>query len=324
MSDSILEKINKAELNYQFLSPSRIRLMTIISGALILASIIGLFARGLNFGIDFTGGTLVEVAYPESVELSLVRSQLQDSGFDDAVVQHFGTSREVLIRMGIHSERTSETLSNDILAALKSGGQEVEMRRVEFVGPQVGGELVEQGGMAMLITLIGILIYVTVRFEYRFSLGAVLALVHDSIIVLGIFALLQMEFDLTVLAAVLAVIGYSLNDTIVIFDRIRDNFLKLRKRTPIEVMNRSINQTLVRSLVTSLTTLMVVLALFFLGGKLIHNFAAALMIGIIVGTYSSIYVASALTLWLGVSKADLQSPVAKETKEGVQSDGSQV
>jgi preprotein translocase subunit SecF len=310
-SNSFVEKLNQAELHYPFLSRKPIIVALSVSALLLLLSLGSLFTQGLQFGIDFTGGTLVEVGYKESVELQGVRDLLQDNGFEDAVVQHFGTSRDVLIRLGIRSARNSETLSTEILTLLKSSGAEVEMRRVEFVGPQVGSELIEKGGLAMLYTLIGILIYVAFRFEYRFALGAVLALMHDTIITLGMFSLFRLEFDLTVLAAILAVIGYSLNDTIVVFDRIRDNFLKMRKSDTREIMNRSINQTLVRSLMTSFTTLLAVAALFFLGGKLIHNFAAALMIGIIVGTYSSIYVASALTMSLGLSRADML-PMAKE------------
>ena len=320
-SDTILQKINQAELHYPFLTRKPIMVALSISAILIVLSIGSLFVQGLSFGIDFMGGTLVEVGYKQNVELSEVRRQLHSNGFAEATVQYFGTGRDVLIRLEQQVDKNSETLSDEILAVLQQGGQAVEMRRVEFVGPQVGAELVEKGGLAVLYTLIGIMIYVAFRFEYRFAFGAVMALVHDSLITVGMFSLFQLEFDLTVLAAVLAIIGYSLNDTIVVFDRIRDNFLKMRKRSPREVMNTSINQTLIRSLITSLTTLLAVLSLYFLGGKLIHNFAAALIIGIIVGTYSSIYIASALTLWLGVSKADLMSPVQKE--DGANPDGSQ-
>jgi preprotein translocase subunit SecF len=290
------------------------RLAVVFSTALIIASIAFLFARGLNFGIDFTGGTLIEVAYPEAADLGGIRDVLQDAGYGDAQVQHFGTSRDVLIRIAPRADRASAKLSEDILGALKSADAAVDMRRVEFVGPQVGEELTEQGGLAMLYALIGILIYVALRFEYRFSLGAVAALVHDVIITLGVFAALQIEFDLTVLAALLAVIGYSLNDTIVVFDRIRENFRKMRKGTPQQVMNTSINQTLSRTLMTSLTTLLVLLALFFLGGEIIHSFAFALIVGVFIGTYSSIFVAGSSALALGVSKADLM-PVEKEGKE---------
>ncbi|MGW8309773.1 MAG: protein translocase subunit SecF [Thiogranum sp.] len=285
-----------------------------ISLALMLLSLVVLVMRGLNFGIDFTGGTLVEVAYPQAVELGGVRDVLEEAGFADVQVQHFGTARDVLIRIAPREDKASAQLSEDVMTALKTAEPGVEKRRVEFVGPQVGGELTEQGGLAVLYALIGILIYVALRFEYRFSLGAVAALIHDVTITLGVFAFLQVEFDLTVVAALLAVIGYSLNDTIVVFDRIRENFRKMRKGSPVEIMNASINQTLSRTLMTSGTTMLVLVALFVLGGEIIHSFALALIVGVVVGTYSSIFVAGALSLALGVSKADLM-PVEKEGAE---------
>lgn len=287
------------------------KLAMMFSILLILLSIGSLATRGLSFGIDFTGGTLIEVAYPDSAQLGGIRDLLEEAGYGDAQVQHFGTSRDVLIRIAPRANRASAELSEEVLTALQNADSAVEMRRVEFVGPQVGEELTEQGGLAVLYALLGILIYITLRFEYRFSFGAVAALVHDVIITLGVFSLLQVEFDLTVLAAILAVIGYSLNDTIVVFDRIRENFRKMRKGTPTDVMNVSINQTLARTMMTSLTTLLVLLALFFLGGEIIHSFALALIVGVFVGTYSSIFVAGASTLALGVSKADLM-PVEKD------------
>jgi len=291
------------------------RLAVIFSAALLLASVLSLGVRGLNFGIDFTGGMLVEVGYPESVELAQVRATLADAGFEDAVVQHFGTARDVLIRLVPEEGISKADLSTQILRTLqREGGADIELRRVEFVGPQVGEELTEQGGLAMLIALGAILIYVALRFEYRFAVGSVAALVHDVVITLGFFSALGFDFDLTVLAAVLAVIGYSLNDTIVVFDRIRENFRKIRKGTPVDIVNRSLNQTLSRTLMTSGTTLIVLLTLFFLGGELIHGFATALIIGVLVGTYSSIYVASNTVLALGVSKADMM-PVKKEGAE---------
>jgi preprotein translocase subunit SecF len=290
----------------------------VLSLLLIAAAIVFLVTRGLNFGIDFTGGTLIEVAYPDVAELGGIRDLLEESGYSDAQVQHFGTSRDVLIRIAPRADKASAELSEDVMLALRNADSAVEMRRVEFVGPQVGEELTEQGGLAVLYALIGILIYVALRFEYRFSVGAVAALIHDVIITLGIFSLLQIQFDLTVLAAILAVIGYSLNDTIVVFDRIRENFRKMRKGSPEEVMNTSINQTLTRTLMTSLTTLLVLFSLFFLGGEIIHSFALALILGVFVGTYSSIFVAGSSALALGVSKADLM-PVEKEGKEADQS-----
>ena len=289
------------------------KLATILSLVLIVISIAAMATRGLNFGVDFTGGYLIEVGYPESIELTPVREALKAGGFDDAAVQHFGTSKDVLVRIAPREGADSAELSSQVVETLKETGQ-VEMRRIEFVGPQVGEELREQGGLAVLYALIGILIYVYLRFEWHFSLGSVAALVHDVIIVLGVFAVTQMDFDLTVLAAILAVIGYSLNDTIVVFDRIRENFRKIRKGEPVEIMNTSVNQTLSRTLITSLTTLLVLLALFFIGGEVIRGFSLALIVGVVVGTYSSIFVASTSVLAFGITKQDLM-PVKKEGAE---------
>ena len=238
------------------------------------------------------------------------------AGFEGAVVQHFGTAHDVLIRIAPRDDIDKAELSNRALDALRARDSTVELRRVEFVGPQVGEELTEQGGLAMLIALGAIFLYVMFRFEWKFSAGAVVALFHDVLITLGVFSVLGLDFNLTVLAAILAVIGYSLNDTIVVFDRIRENFRRMRRGTSEAVINRSLNQTLSRTLMTSLTTLLVLIALFILGGELIHGFATALIIGVVIGTYSSIYVASTFTLWLGVQKADLM-PVQKEGAEGV-------
>lgn len=286
----------------------------LLSGILIALSLASLAIRGLNFGIDFTGGTLIEVGYPELAELDTVRGLLDSSDFDNAVVQHFGTTQDVLIRLVPEEGMNSAEISSRVLQVLQAGGQEVQMRRIEFVGPQVGDELKEDGGLAMLYALIGILIYVTLRFESRFALGAVAALVHDVTITLGVFSITQMGFDLTVLAALLAVIGYSLNDTIVVFDRVRENFRKLRKDIAVDVVNISLNQTLNRTIMTSFTTLLVLSALYAFGGEIIHGFATALIIGVLIGTYSSIYVASPITLALGISKRDLM-PVKKEGHE---------
>ncbi|MBU0499041.1 MAG: protein translocase subunit SecF [Gammaproteobacteria bacterium] len=298
-----------SNLNIRFLRASKLAL--VLSVVAILASVAALLTRGLNFGIDFTGGTLVEVGYTESVELDKVRKDLAAGGFSDAVVQHFGSARDVLIRLPPSATQGDQKLADKVFQGLSAGGTQLELRRVEFVGPQVGSELAEDGGLALLYTLIGILVYVGFRFEYRFSLGAVLALVHDVIITLGCFSLLWYEFDLPALAAVLAVIGYSLNDTIVVFDRIRENFRRMRKGSPEEITERSLNETLSRTIITSLATFLVVLALALFGGKVIFSFAMVLIIGILIGTYSSIYVASALALALGVSKDDLM-PVQKE------------
>ncbi|QEP42004.1 protein translocase subunit SecF [Ectothiorhodospiraceae bacterium BW-2] len=296
---------------------SRRRQASLFSVAVLLIALAALLFRSLNFGIDFTGGTLIEVGYSTSADLEQVRQQLSEQGFDEAVVQHFGSASEVLIRIPPQEQLSSAAASDQIVRALKLTDESVELRRQEFVGPQVGEELTEDGGLAMIYALIGILIYVALRFEYRFAFGAIIALVHDVVIVLGVFALLQLEFDLTVLAAILAVIGYSLNDTIVVFDRIRENFLLLRKGSSEEVINRSLNDTLSRTLMTSLTTLLVLLALFMLGGELIHAFASALIIGVLVGTYSSIYVASSAILALGISREDLMPP----EREGADIDG---
>lgn len=283
-----------------------------ISIVLILGSLVSLFTRGLDLGLDFTGGTVIEVGYSQPAELGSVRDALSEAGYPDAVVQHFGTSRDVLVRIPPRESVTSAQLGDEVVKVLNSASEEsVNLRRQEYVGPQVGEEIRDDGGLAVLFALIGILIYVAFRFEYRFSLGAVAALIHDVIITLGLFSVLQVSFDLTVLAAILAVIGYSLNDTIVIYDRIRENFRKMRKATTVEVINTSLNQTLSRTIVTGLTTLLVLLALFFLGGELIRGFALALIAGVIIGTYSSIYVASSLVLAMGVSRAQLL-PVEKE------------
>ncbi len=285
------------------------------SALLILISIGSLATRGLNFGLDFTGGTLIELGYSHPVDLTIVRSTLESSGFPEAVAQHFGTTKDILVRIAPQEGKTNADISTKVMTALRSVEEdEVEMRRVEFVGPQVGEELTNDGGLAMIYALIGILIYVGFRFEYRFAIGSVVALVHDVVITLGVFSLFQLSFDLTVLAAILAVIGYSLNDTIVVFDRIRENFRKMRKGTSVDIVNASLNQTLSRTIMTSITTLLVLTALFVVGGELIHGFATALIIGVVVGTYSSIYVASASALSLGISKEDLM-PVEKEGED---------
>jgi len=280
----------------------------VVSLSLIILSIVLLVSRDLNYGLDFTGGTLIEVSYPSTPEISDVRSHLADAGMPDSVVQTFGTPTDIVVRIPPHEneEESSADISTEVLKALQLGVDgEIVMRRVEFVGPQVGEELTEQGILAVVYALIGIFLYVMMRFQWRFSVGAVAALVHDIIITMGMLVLLQIEFDLTVVAALLAVIGYSLNDTIVVFDRIRENFPRLRKSSPKEVVNTSANQTLSRTLMTSGTTLLVLIALFIFGGEIIHAFAFTLIIGIVVGTYSSIYVASTVLLELGVSKFDL-------------------
>ncbi|MCP4285486.1 MAG: protein translocase subunit SecF [Gammaproteobacteria bacterium] len=314
-------RILKSSLNINFMGKRKLAMM--FSIAFIVISLLSIVVRGLNLGIDFTGGTLVEVGYQQAVDLSEVRSALASAGFDDATVQHFGTPKDVLVRLASSKDQDNAVLSNQAFTELnKAVAGEAELRRVEFVGPQVGDELTEDGGLAMLYALIGILIYVALRFEYRFALGSIIALVHDVVITIGLFSLFQIEFDLPVMAAVLAVIGYSLNDTIVVYDRIRENFRKIRKGNSEQIINTSLNQTLARTLVTSLTTLLVLVSLFVFGGEIIHGFALALIIGVVIGTYSSIYVASTAVLMLGISKADLM-PVKKEGA-GIASDGSQV
>ncbi len=322
-----MQILNK-KTSIDFLSMRNVTML--ISALLIVASIVGLAVRGLNFGIDFTGGTLVEVGYSEAVKVESVRATLTEAGYSDAVVQHFGTARDVMIRLPAVDRENAAGISGDIMKTLRSASNEVlagtpdgqntaqqcvsngttaacqvQMRRVEFVGPQVGDELANQGGLAMIYALIGILIYVAFRFKWQFSLGSIVALVHDVVITLGMFAVFQFDFSLSVLAAVLAVIGYSLNDTIVVFDRIRENFRKMRKGDRFDVVNAAINDTLPRTILTSLTTLFVVLTLFIFGGEVLHGFSIALLIGIIVGTYSSIFIASPSVLMLGIQREDM-------------------
>lgn len=290
----------------------------VLSTILILGSFVSLGINSLNWGLDFTGGTLIEVGYPDSANLESIRTQLNEANFEDAIVQNFGSSQDVLIRIAPRDGVKAATIGEQVLSALRADGTTVDMRRIEFVGPNVGEELTEQGGLAMLVALLCILVYVAMRFEWRFALGSVSALAHDVILTLGLFSVLQIEFDLTVLAAVLAVIGYSLNDTIVVSDRIRENFRKIRKGEPVEIINISLTQTLNRTIITSLTTVLVLVALFYKGGALIHGFATALLFGVIVGTYSSVYIASSVALALGISKEDLMPPQVE--KEGADLD----
>ena len=271
----------------------------------------------LNFGLDFTGGTLIEVGFEEAADLQKLRQLMEDNNHEDAKVQFYGSSRDVVIRLGLRGDVKAEMLGNEILAILEEGThQKVDMRRIEFVGASVGDELAEQGGLAMLTALICILVYVAFRFEWRFAVGSVVALFHDVLLTLGLFSFLKLEFDLTVLAAILAVIGYSLNDTIVVSDRIRENFRKIRDTLPEDIINISLTQTLSSTFITSITTLLVLAALFFKGGALIHGFATALLFGVFVGTYSSIYVASLVALGLGISREDLiPEVIVKEGEE---------
>jgi len=324
-------EILQKELRIDFLSRRRIAAMA--SAVVIAAGIVSLVSQGINWGLDFTGGTLVEIRFDEPVSVEEVRSELESTGVDGVIVQYFGTSRDIMIRVPTDSEianasqlsaemirvlripygeELAESLAGGLQLCEKSDGSvsecQLQMRRVEFVGPKVGQELTEKGGLAMIYALLGILIYVAWRFEWRFAVGSVVALVHDVVVTVGLFSVFQIEFSLAVLAAVLAVIGYSLNDTIVVFDRIRENFRKKRHGDPKEVMNRSINQTLRRTILTSFTTLLVVVTLLIFGGEVIRGFSFALLIGVLVGTYSSIFIASPVVLGLGISHQDMAAP----------------
>ena len=289
----------------------------LFSGILMVLSIISLSTRGLQMGIDFTGGTLIEVGYQKAANLTVLRNTLDTEGFNDATVQNFGTAKDVLIRLKPHDGVSSADLSTKVLEAInKTTAEPASVRRVEFVGPQVGDDLAEDGFLALLYSTLGILIYIAWRFEWKFSTGAVIATLHDVIVTLGLFSALGLEFDLTVLAAVLALIGYSLNDTIVVYDRIRENFRLLRNTSTEEIMNISVNVTLSRTIMTSLTVILVLVSLFFLGGEIIHNFSIVLLFGVFFGTYSSIFIASPMALILGISPEDLMIPV----KEGADID----
>lgn len=295
----------------------RRRVTATLSILAIIISIVSLSTRGLNLGIDFTGGVLLEVGYPEAADLAQIRGTLGVEGFGEAQVQNFGTARDVMIRLLPREGMDSSQLGEEILQVLRASGADVSLRRVEFVGPQVGEELTEDGGLAMLFALLMILGYIMFRFQWKFAVGAVVALIHDVTITLGIFSAFQIPFDLSVLAAILAVIGYSLNDTIVLFDRVRENFRRMRRGTADAIMNSSINQILGRTLITSLTTLLVLTALVLLGGEAVRGFATALIIGVVVGTYSSIYTAGATALALQVSPVDLIPPKKLEDADGL-------
>ncbi len=293
--------------NINFMSQRKVGLW--VSAVLTVASILLLVFRGLNFGIDFTGGVLVEVHYPKTIELEVVREKLTQANYHSPIVQYFGTKSDVLIRLPPTAETNSAKVSSDILNTL--GLTEANLRRIEFVGPQVGEELTHDGALALLLAFIGIAIYIMFRFEWKFSIGAVAALTHDALMVLGFLSLTWIEFDLTTVAAILALIGYSNNETIVIFDRVRENLIDQRKQDIYEVVNLSVNQTLLRSVITHVTTLIVLVALFVAGGTAVHSFSAALIVGVIVATYSSIYVSTGLAVVLGITREDLV-PTEKE------------
>ncbi len=288
------------------------KLAALLSAFLLLGSLGSLATKGLVFGLDFTGGTQIEVGFERDADLGLIRRQLTAIGYENPVVVLFGSDRDVLIKFQAEPDLNTE---REIIEALSREGERAELRRMEYVGPQVGEELRDDGGMGLLVALGLVMLYVSMRFQYKFAIGAVAALIHDVLIVVGIFSWFGLDFDLTVLAALLAVIGYSLNDTIIVYDRIRENFRLIREAGPVDVINESLSQVLVRTLYTSASTLLVLFALLFLGGELIHNFALALIVGVVVGTLSSIYVAANMILALNISREDLMEKVKKEGEE---------
>lgn len=292
--------------NINFMAQRRVGL--ILSALLTVAAIGLLVFRGLNFGIDFTGGVLVEVHYNQSIELEEVRDALEQSGYEKAIVQFFGTSQDVLIRLPPTDDKDAAKISSAILEALGADTADMDLRRVEFVGPQIGKELTEKGSLAMLFAFLGIMAYIAFRFEWKFSVGCVIALIHDVLMTLGFLSIFQVEFDLTTLGGILALIGYSNNETVVIYDRVRENLLAQRRSVITDVVNLSINQTLLRSIITHLTTLLVLFALYFLGGTSVNSFAVALICGVFVATYSSIYISTGMAIVLGIKREDLLPP----------------
>lgn len=308
--------------NFDFMAQRKTAL--VISVVLSICALTLLFTRGLNFGIDFKGGVLVEVVYPQSVQLDDIRGALNKGGYADAVTQYFGSTSDVLIRLLPDPSASSASISTNILKALDVEQSHVQLRRIEFVGPQVGKELSEDGFVALLAAFAGIFLYVMFRFEWKFSAGSIAALTHDAIMTVGFLSLVREEFDLTVLAGVLAMLGYSNNETIVIFDRVRENIVKLRKREVLDVINLSINQTLLRSIITHFTVLMVLSCLFFFGGKSVHGFAVAMMVGVVVATYSSIYISSGVTVLLKIKREDLLPPEDHAATAGKSKDGAVV
>ena len=298
------------EFDFDFMSKRRIALG--LSLVLLAVSIGSFFVQGMNLGLDFTGGSLVEIGFESEIETELVRDHLVDAGFENGTVQYFGSNRDLLIRVPPTIGQEGAQLSDQIYSSISERFPGASLRQASFVGPAVGDELAEDGGLALLAALIVVMIYILFRFTKLFSIGAVTALAHDVVIVLGVFSFFQWTFDLTVLAALLAVIGYSLNDTIVVSDRIRENFRRLAKRSALDTVNKSLNQTLGRTLVTSLTTLFVLVSLLIFGGEVIRGFATALTIGVVIGTYSSIYVAASVLLGLGIKREDLLVPETEE------------
>ncbi|HWU34618.1 MAG TPA: protein translocase subunit SecF [Methylovorus sp.] len=288
------------------------RLTTAISLITFLLSVFFLAHRGLNLGVDFTGGTMMEVSYPQAADIGKIREAVDSVGLKDATVQNFGTSRDVLIRLPLKPELSISALSEQVLTALQKADPNVKMSRVESVGAQVGQELYENGALALLLVSIGIMAYLALRFEWRFAVAAVIANMHDVVIILGFFAFFQWEFNLTVLAAVLAVLGYSVNESVVVFDRVRENFRKMRKATVPEVINNAITRTMSRTVITHFSTQLMVLSMLFFGGEVLHNFALALTIGILFGIYSSVLVASPIAMYLGVSRENLMTGAEKK------------
>jgi preprotein translocase subunit SecF len=284
----------------------------LFSALIFVVSLAALFVNGLKWGLDFTGGTQIEITYPhQAADLSAIRDNLSKAGFKEAQVVSYGTSKDVLISIAPHADLDQSLLADKVMAQLPGAVKQ----RVDFVGPQVGQELATKGALAIIVSLLATMIYIAMRFEYRLAVSSAVALVHDPVLILGVFALFGIEFDLKALAGLLAVIGYSLNDTIVVFDRVRENFIKIRRTSPLEIMNTSINQTLSRTIMTSVLTLFVVVALFVYGGETIHGFALALIIGIVIGTYSSIYVAGALAVVMGLDRKDFLPSQRKELDE---------
>jgi preprotein translocase subunit SecF len=288
------------------------RLTTSISLITFILAVFFLVTRGLNFGVDFTGGTMIEVNYPQAANLTKIRAAVDSIGLKDATVQNFGTSRDVLIRLPVRTGFTGAQLSEKVLGTLKEIDSSVQMSRVEFVGPQVGSELYEKGSLALLLVIAGIVLYLAMRFEWRFAVAAIIANLHDVIIILGFFAFFQWEFNLTVLAAVLAVLGYSVNESVVVFDRVRENFRKMRKASVVTVIDNAITRTMSRTVITHFSTQLMVLSMLLFGGEVLHNFALALTIGILFGIYSSVLVACPIAMWLGISRANLIGDTEKK------------
>ncbi|KAA9000095.1 protein translocase subunit SecF [Affinibrenneria salicis] len=311
--DYTVEQLNYGRKVYDFMRWDNVAFL--ISGLLLIASVVIMGVRGFNWGLDFTGGTVIEISLEKAADLDVMRGELEKAGFQDPLIQNFGSSRDVMVRMAPDEKNSGQELGKQVLQVInQSTEQHATVKRIEFVGPSVGTDLAQAGGMALLTALICILIYVGFRFEWRLALGAVLALAHDVVITMGVLSLFQIEIDLTIVASLMSVIGYSLNDSIVVSDRIRENFRKIRRGTPYEIMNVSLTQTLSRTIMTSATTLVVVLMLYIFGGTMLEGFSLTMLIGVSIGTVSSIYVASALALKLGMKREHML--VQKVEKEG--------